>query len=99
MPATEALGLVASFVAGLLVMLAAPLFPAPPKPKETFYWPALCGVETANAPFHERVELARQLAARDDLRALAIKRAALHEEVDESIRAELMKRVPRIAEA
>lgn len=99
MPASEAFALVLAFVAGLLVMFASPLFPAPPKPKETFFWPALCGAETTTAPYHERVELARQLAARDDLRALAIKRAALHEEVDESIRAELMKRVPRIAEA
>jgi hypothetical protein len=99
MPATEQIALVAAFVLGLLVMLAAPFFPAPPKAQETFYWPALCGVETTHAPFHQRIELARQLASRDDLRAAAIRQAALYEEVDEAIRAELTKGAPRIAEA
>jgi len=99
MPATEAVALVLAFIAGLAVMIASPFFPRPPKPEETFYWPALCGLETTHAPFHERIELARQLAGREDLRAAAIRRAALYEEVDEAIRSELTRDVPRIAEA
>lgn len=106
MPAAELAGLGAAFVAGLTLMLLLPFTAASRGPKarrepddaQTF-WPVLCGIDETRTTALERLDLAKQLAARSDVRATAIRRAALAEERDQSVRDALGALAPVIGEA
>lgn len=105
MTAGESAGLLVAFVAGLALMLLLPFGRAgrtarqsATQPSET-YWPVLCGVENTSTTAAERLEIARHLAARNDVRAAAIRRAALAEECDERVREALASLAPVIGEA
>jgi hypothetical protein len=106
MPASDAAALVAAFVAGLALMLLLPFANASRAPKpiasaddaETF-WPVLCGIDETRTAAPARLDLARQLASRSDVRATAIRRAALAEERDPGVREALIALAPVIGEA
>lgn len=106
MPATDAAALVLAFVAGLALMLLLPFANASRGPKpvsaaddgETF-WPVLCGIDETRTDAPVRLDLARQLASRGDVRAAAIRRAALAEERDPGVRDALNALAPVIGEA
>lgn len=106
MQGSDAAGLVAAFVAGLALMLLLPFANASRAPKsiaaaddaETF-WPVLCGVDETRTGAPVRLDLARQLASRSDVRAAAIRRAALAEERDPGVRDALNALAPVIGEA
>lgn len=105
MPASDAAALVAAFVAGLALMLLLPFTNASRVQKpiaaddaETF-WPVLCGIDETRTAAPVRLDLARQLASRSDVRATAIRRAALAEERDSGVRDALNALAPVIGEA
>lgn len=105
MPASDAAALAVAFVAGLTLMLLLPFANASRTPKpaaaddaQTF-WPVLCGIDETRTAVPVRLDLARQLASRSDVRATAIRRAALAEERDPAVRDALNELTPVIGEA